>query len=49
MVYLSKHTGYGLVEVRDASTPGWYALFIDSRLIEQSQSYSHIVSQYNKY
>lgn len=49
MVYMSKRTGYGLVEVRDASTAGWYALYINGSLKEQSPDYSYIVSEYNRY
>lgn len=49
MVYMSKKTSYGYIEVRDASTAGWYALYINGSLKEQSADYSYIISVYNKY
>jgi len=49
MVYESKNSSYGYVEIRDASTPGWYALYINGSLKEQSADYSHILYVYNKY
>ena len=49
MTYASKNTKYGWVEVRDASTKGWYALIVDGRIVAQSADYYHIMSEYNKY
>lgn len=48
-VIKSKRTGYGLIEIRDSSILGWFALYIDGSLKEQSADYNYIESQYNKY
>ncbi len=41
-VLKSKRTGYGLIEIRDSSILGWYALYIDGVLKEQSAALDHI-------
>ena len=48
-VLKSKVTGYGLVEVRDVSTPGWYGLYVAGKLIDQSPNLNYILNQYDKY
>ena len=45
----SKRTSYGLIEIRDASTLGWYALYINGVLKEQSADLDYIQRQYDKY
>ena len=49
MVYKSKRTGYGLVEITDSSILGWYALCINGKVISQSASLSFIEGEYAKY
>jgi hypothetical protein len=49
MVLKSKRTGYGLIEVREASTAGWYALYINNVLKEQSADLNYILREYDKY
>jgi len=49
MTLKSKRTSYGLIEIRDSSILGWYALYINGELKEQSASLNHIQSQYDKY
>lgn len=49
MVLKSKQTGYGLIEIREASTAGWYALYINGSLKQQSKDLYYIQSQYDKY
>ena len=49
MTYDSKRTSYGLVEIRDASTSGWYALYVNGSLVAQSADYGYIRSQYDRY
>ncbi len=45
----SKRTGYGLIEVRDSSILGWYALYINGVLKEQSASLDYILGRYERY
>ena len=45
----SKRTSYGLIEIRDASAFGWYALYINGDLKEQSTDLDYILRQYDKY
>ena len=45
----SKNTGYGFVEIRESSIAGWYALYINGELKEQSADLGYIQSQYEKY
>ena len=40
MTLKSKRAGYGLIEIRDASTAGWYALYVDGALKEQSADWA---------
>ncbi len=49
MILKSKRTGYGLIEVREASTAGWYALYINGELKKQSADLNYILSEYDKY
>ncbi len=49
MVLKSKRTGYGLIEIRDSSISGWYALYINGELKEQSADLSYIQRQYDRY
>ena len=49
MTLKSKRTSYGYIEIREASTAGCYALYINGELKEQSASLSYIESQYSKY
>jgi len=49
MTLKSKRTGYGLIEIRDSSISGWYALYINGELKEQSADLNYIQSQYDKY
>jgi len=49
MTLKSKRTNYGYIEIREASTAGWYALYINGDLKEQSANLSYIESQYAKY
>ena len=45
----SKRTSYGLIEIRDSSISGWYALYINGDFKEQSADLAYIQKQYNKY
>ena len=45
----SKRTGYGLIEIRDSSISGWYALYINGELKEQSPNLSHIQRMFDRY
>ena len=49
MVLKSKRTGYGLIEIRDSSISGWYALYINGELKEQSADLSYIQRQDDRY
>lgn len=49
MVLKSKRTSYGLIEVRDSSIAGWYALYINGQLKEQSADLNFIMRQYDRY
>ena len=49
MVLKSKRTSVGLVEIRDASTAGWYALYVNGNLVEQSADLNYIQREYDKY
>jgi hypothetical protein len=41
--------GYGLIEIRESSILGWYALYINNELKEQSADLNYIQRQYDKY
>ena len=45
----SKRTSYGLIEIRDSSILGWYALYINGELKEQSADLGYIQRQFDKY
>jgi len=45
----SKRTSYGLLELRDSSIVGRYALYINGSLKEQSADFNYIQGQYDKY
>lgn len=49
MVLKSKRTGYGLIEIRNSSVSGWYALYINGELKEQSADLGYIQRQYDRY
>ena len=49
MVLKSKRTSAGLVEIRDASTAGWYALYVNGNLVEQSADLNYIQREFDKY
>ena len=49
MTLKSKRTSYGLIEIRDSSIAGWFALFINGELKEQSADLNYIQSQYDRY
>ena len=49
MVLKSKRISYGLIEIKDASTYGWYALYISGNFIKQSVDLNYIHNQYVKY
>lgn len=49
MLLKSKRTRYGLIEVRDSSMAGWYALYINGELKQQSQSLDYILREYDRY
>lgn len=49
MLLKSKRTSYGLVEVRESSITGWYALYINGELKEQSADLEYILRQYDRY
>lgn len=49
MVLKSKRTGYGLIEIRTSSVSGWYALYINGEMKEQSADLGYIQSQYDRY
>ena len=49
MTLKSKRTGYGLIEIRDSSILGWYALYINGELKEQSADLNYIQQQYDRY
>ena len=48
MVLKSKRSSYGLVEIRETAS-GWYALYIDGDLKEQSPDLSYIQGRYESY
>ncbi len=48
-VIKSKRTSYGLIEVRESGVLGWYALYINGELKEQSADKDYILKQYDKY
>ena len=49
MTLKSKNTSYGYIEIREASTAGWYALYINGVLKEQTPNLNYLESQYAKY
>ena len=49
MTLRSKRTSYGLIEIRDSSILGWYALYINGELKKQSADLSYIQQQYDRY
>lgn len=50
MVIARKHStlGYGTIEIVDGGN-GWYELWINGRMYEQSKSLEYIRGQYDKY
>ena len=48
MLIKSKRTSNGLIEVREASTAGWYALYVNGHLKEQSASLDYILREYDR-
>ena len=48
-VIKSKRSSYGLVEIRNSSILGWYALYINGDLKEQSADLNYIQSQYDRH
>lgn len=48
MLIKSKRTSNGLIEVREASTAGWYALYVNGQLKEQSASLDYILREYDR-
>lgn len=49
MTLKAKRTSYGLIEVRESGVLGWYALYINGELKEQSADLSYIMRQYDRY
>ncbi len=49
MTYKSKVTSLGLIEVKDSGVLGWYALYVNGQLKEQSADLNYILRQYDKY
>lgn len=49
MVLKSKRTSVGLIEIRDSGVLGWYALYVNGSLVEQSADLDHIQRQYDRY
>ena len=49
MTLKSKRTSYGLIEIRDSSVVGWFALYINGDLKEQSADLNYIQRQDAKY
>ena len=49
MVIQSKRTGFGMVEIREASISGWYALYINGEMKEQSSDLRYIQGLYDQY
>ncbi len=43
-----KTTSYGLVEVRQESS-GWYSLYVNGQLKEQSADLNYILREYDRY
>lgn len=48
MTYKSKRTSYGIAEVRDSGVSGWYALYVNGELKEQSANLSYILSAFDR-
>lgn len=48
MTYKSKRTSYGLAEVRDSDVSGWYGLYVNGELKEQSSELSYILSAFDR-
>ena len=48
MTLKSKHTSYGLVEVRQESN-GWYSLYVGGEMKEQSADLNYIMQQYDRW
>ena len=46
MTYESKTTSNGHIEIRDSGVPGWYGLFVNGRLVDQSADYNYIKNRY---
>ena len=49
MTLKSKRTSYGYIEIRESSIAGWFALYINGDLKEQSADLGYIESQYARY
>lgn len=49
MVIKSKRTSLGYIEVRESGVLGWYALFVNGQLKEQSADLNYILRQFDKY
>ena len=48
MLIKSKHTSYGLIEVREACIAGWYALYVNGELKKQSPDLDYILGEYDR-
>lgn len=44
-----KHANCGLIEIRDSSVAGWYALYINGELKEQSADFIFILRLFDSY
>ena len=49
MAIASKRTRNGFIEIRNASTAGWYALYVNGQLVSQSADLNYIKAQYRMY
>lgn len=49
MLLKSKRTSYGIIEIRESTVTGWYALYINGSLKEQSADLGFIMREYDKY
>jgi hypothetical protein len=45
----AKRTSYGLVEVRDGSSVGWFVIYVNGEVKEQSKNLEFILRQFDKY
>lgn len=44
-----KQTNYGIIEIRDSSIAGWFALYINGEFKEQSADYDYILRIFESY